>query len=84
MKNADDKNLHSNKSFSSDNKELNKLRLVFEQTPGAIFILDREFRFEYVNPSFTRLSGYTKEELIGKQLKNCFITKMYLNREKKL
>lgn len=48
-----------------DSKELNKLRLVFEQTPGSIFILDREFRFEYVNPSFTRLSGYSKEELIG-------------------
>lgn len=48
-----------------DNKELNKLRLVFEQTPGAIFILDRDFRFEYVNPSFTKLSGYTEAELIG-------------------
>jgi len=55
-----------------DQKELNKLRLVFEQTPGAIFILDREFRFEFVNPSFERLSGYSKEELIGKTVKELF------------
>jgi len=57
-----------------DNKELNKLRLVFEQTPGAIFILDREFRFEYVNPSFVKLSGYSKEELIGNTVGTLFYT----------
>ncbi len=55
-----------------DQKELNKLRLVFEQTPGAIFILDKEFKFEFVNPSFERLSGYSKEELIGKTVKELF------------
>lgn len=60
---------------SIDNKELNKLRLVFEQTPGAIFILDREFRFEYVNPSFTKLSGYSKEELIGNTVGELFYHK---------
>ena len=58
-----------------DNKELNKLRLVFEQTPGAIFILDREFRFEYVNPSFTKLSGYTKEELLNRTVGELFYHK---------
>ena len=58
-----------------DNKELNKLRLVFEQTPGAIFILDREFRFEYVNPSFVKLSGYSKEELIGNTVGTLFYNK---------
>ena len=55
-----------------DNKELNKLRLVFEQTPGAIFILDKEFRFEYVNPSFEQLSGYAKADLLGKAVKELF------------
>lgn len=56
----------------TDNKELNKLRLVFEQTPGAIFILDKEFRFEFVNPSFEQLSGYAKEDLLGKTVKELF------------
>ena len=55
-----------------DNKELNKLRLVFEQTPGAIFILDKEFRFEYVNPSFEQLSGYAKADLLDKTVKELF------------
>lgn len=75
MENANDKSLKYNESLSSENKELNKLRLVFEQTPGAIFILDREFRFEYVNPSFTKLSGYTKEELIGNTVGELFYHK---------
>jgi PAS domain S-box-containing protein len=56
----------------SNDTELNKLRLVFEQTPGAIFILDKNFRFEYVNPSFTKLSGYSKEELINKTVAELF------------
>ena len=57
---------------STDSKELNKLRLVFEQTPGAIFILDKEFRFEYANPSFELLSGYSKNEIIGRTVKDLF------------
>lgn len=54
------------------NKELYKLRLVFEQTPGAIFILDREFRFEYVNPGYEKLSGFSKAELLGKSIAEIF------------
>jgi len=55
-----------------ENKELHKLRLVFEQTPGAIFILDKNFRFEYVNPSFTRLSGFSEEELLNRTVAELF------------
>ena len=60
---------------ASQARELNKLRLVFEQTPSAIFILDREFRFEYVNPGFTRLSGYAPHELIGHTVASLFYHK---------
>jgi len=68
----------SNSQNSSDsiieqkNTELNKLRLVFEQTPGAIFILDTKFRFEYVNPGYEKLSGFSKSELIGKSVAEIF------------
>lgn len=72
MEKSDNKNLKSNNLYATDSKELNKLRLVFEQTPGAIFILDREFRFEYVNPGFTKLSGYSKDELIGNSVNELF------------
>lgn len=62
----------SNFIHKKKNTELNKLRLVFEQTPGAIFILDKDFKFEYVNPSFTKLSGYTKEELLNRTVGELF------------
>lgn len=54
------------------NTELNKLRLAFEQTPSAIFILDKNFRFEYVNSSFVSLSGYSKEELLNRTVGELF------------
>ena len=72
-------NINSKNSSDSireqQNTELNKLRLVFEQTPGAIFILDKSFKFEYVNPSFTKLSGYSKDELLGKTVAELFYHK---------
>jgi len=71
--------VNSNKGSSSfekqNNTELNKLRLVLEQTPGSIFILDHKFKFEYVNPSFSALSGYTKEELVGNTVAELFYHK---------
>lgn len=54
------------------NAELNILRLAFEQTPSAIFILDKDFRFEYVNSSFVNLSGYSKEELLNRTVGELF------------
>ena len=58
-----------------ESRELHKLRLVFEQTPGAIFILDKEFKFEYVNPGFVKLSGYSKEELLNRTVAELFYHK---------
>jgi len=55
-----------------ESQELHKLRLVFEQTPGAIFILDKDFKFEYVNPGFVKLSGFSKEELINRTVAELF------------
>lgn len=57
---------------NKNTQELKKLRMVFDQTPGAIFILDKSFRFEYVNASFEVLSGYAKEELLHKTVAELF------------
>ena len=38
---------------------------VFENASEGIFILDRNFRFVTVNEYFTRVTGYTEEELKG-------------------
>ncbi|WP_319239346.1 PAS domain S-box protein [uncultured Propionivibrio sp.] len=45
--------------------ELRKLSLVVEQSPNPVVIADLDSRIEYVNPAFTRITGYTREEVIG-------------------
>lgn len=47
-------------------EELKKLSNAVEQTADHVFITDKEGIIEYVNPSFERNTGYTKEEAIGK------------------
>lgn len=46
--------------------ELARLATAIEQSPEAIFIADTEFAIRYVNPAFERLSGYGREEILGK------------------
>lgn len=49
-------------------KELEKFRLVLDQAPGAVYIMDKNWNFEYINPWFTRISGYKPEELLHKNI----------------
>lgn len=46
--------------------ELRKLSLAVDQCPNVVFITDVQGNIEYVNHKFTVLSGYTNEEVIGK------------------
>lgn len=43
-----------------------KLSLAVEQSPNSIVITDLEGNIEYVNSIFTTITGYTKEEVLGK------------------
>ena len=45
---------------------LENLAVAVRQTADIIVITDREGKIEYVNPAFEKLTGYTKEEAIGK------------------
>lgn len=45
--------------------ELRKLSRTVEQNPISIVITDREGIIEYINPAFTKISGYTATEAIG-------------------
>jgi nitrogen fixation negative regulator NifL len=45
--------------------QLLKLSRAVEQSVESILICDRHGRIEYVNPSFTRNSGYSFEEAVG-------------------
>ena len=44
-------------------QELRRLSRTVEQTPASIVITDLEGRIEYVNPGFTRVTGYTAEDV---------------------
>ncbi|CAK0739383.1 two-component system, sensor histidine kinase and response regulator [Gammaproteobacteria bacterium] len=46
--------------------QLRKLSLAVEQSPESIVITDLNARIEYVNEAFVRSTGYTREEVIGK------------------
>lgn len=46
--------------------QLRKFSRIAEQIPASIMITDTQGNIEYINPKFTRISGYTAEEVIGK------------------
>ncbi|MFA7291687.1 MAG: PAS domain S-box protein [Rhodocyclaceae bacterium] len=48
---------------------LRKLSLAVEQNPNSIVITNTDANIEYVNDAFVRISGYTREELIGQNPK---------------
>lgn len=47
--------------------ELQKLSLVASHTSNSVLISDAEGVIEWANDGFTRLTGYTKEEIIGRR-----------------
>ncbi|MBN1383685.1 MAG: PAS domain S-box protein [Elusimicrobia bacterium] len=49
-------------------EELVKLSTAIKQSPSAIVITDVKGNIEYVNPKFTKMTGYSTEEVMGK---NC-------------
>jgi PAS domain S-box-containing protein len=48
------------------NTTIQKLTLSIEQSPSVVVITDTDGVIEYVNPSFTQVTGYKPEEAIGR------------------
>ena len=46
--------------------QLRKLSSAVEHSPDSIIITDYKGNIEYANPEFTRITGYTPEEVLGK------------------
>ncbi|WKZ18075.1 MAG: PAS domain S-box protein [Candidatus Jettenia sp. CY-1] len=46
--------------------DLRKLSNAVKQSPGIVVITDTHGNIEYVNPKFTQVTGYTSDEVIGK------------------
>ena len=47
-------------------EEIIKLSSAVEQSPSIVVITDTEGNIEFVNPKFTKVTGYTSDEVIGK------------------
>ncbi len=47
-------------------RSLSQLSLAIEQTPESVVITDLNARIEYVNNAFLQITGYQREEVIGK------------------
>jgi len=45
--------------------KIQKLSKGIEQSPSSIIITDKEGIIEYVNPAFTKISGFTEDEALG-------------------
>ena len=56
------------KLIGEKNQSLRKLTAALEQTANSVVITDPQGVIEYVNPYFTQLTGYGRDEAIGKFL----------------
>ncbi|HML04053.1 MAG TPA: PAS domain S-box protein, partial [Candidatus Bathyarchaeia archaeon] len=50
-----------------------KFKSLFERSPEALAYVDSRLEILDINPSFTELFGYTKEEALGKDLDNLIV-----------
>jgi len=57
------RDISSRKKIEADIK---KLSVVVEQSPTSVVITDVDGNIEYINETFTRVTGYAAEEAIGK------------------
>jgi PAS domain S-box-containing protein len=61
-------------------EELARFRQAVQNSPLAIFITDTQYRIQYVNDAFTRITGYAPEEAIGQNpriLKSGFMSRSF-------
>ena len=54
------------KELTETLKDIMVLKKAIEQSPNAIVITDKEGNIEYVNPKFEEVTGYTFDEMKGK------------------
>jgi len=66
VKQAEQEIRKQHKKISLQNTELEKLSIVARETDNAVIIMDNKGNFEWVNPAFTKIFGFTYEELIKK------------------
>lgn len=67
---ADARKFLADNELSRINANLEKFRLALDQAPVSVFIMDKDWNFEFINPSFEIMSGYTKDDLLHRNIRN--------------
>ncbi|MFT3757388.1 EAL domain-containing protein [Thauera sp.] len=57
---------HMAEEIQRRDAELRRLSMAIEQSPVCVVITDTNARIEYVNDAFQRVTGYSREEIIGR------------------
>ncbi|MBN1953971.1 MAG: GAF domain-containing protein [Anaerolineae bacterium] len=57
------------RQLEAQNLELHKLTMAIEQSGSAVVITDTAGAVEYANPRFEETSGYSRDEVMGKNLR---------------
>jgi diguanylate cyclase (GGDEF)-like protein/PAS domain S-box-containing protein len=60
----------SNQKLIKAISDLEKLTIAVEQSPIIVLLIDIQGVVEYVNQSFTVISGYSKKQVIGKDIRS--------------
>ncbi|QWV94497.1 PAS domain S-box protein [Geomonas oryzisoli] len=58
--------MKTRRALAASEETLRKLYVAVNQSPTAIVITDRHGTVDFVNPRFSELTGYTAEEMVGK------------------
>jgi len=56
----------ANEKILEQSKEFQKLALIASNTHNAVIVTDAHGRVEWINDAFTRITGYTLDEMLGK------------------
>lgn len=61
-------NLQANRYHREAEEELHLAARVIENTHEGVMVLDKQGRISSVNPAFSRLTGYAKQDVLGKKI----------------